>query len=250
MIETAIQTILPTALYKLLKLLPLRSWQFITQADQRLADYGLTALHAHRALYPTLSPAQAQECGDMLGPLRLSLDQDTGLPMSDAQIAGNLATYILAGADTTPAALSFITWELARRADVYAKLRGELEAAAREAGLAEGEDWRFEQLKELPYLAAVVKEGLRRYPPTVMPMTRVVPREGLQLSPAAGGEMLEAGTYVCASPWNLQMDATVFPEPERFEPERWLSATEEERKRMEESWMPFGLGVRACQGKL
>ncbi|EJT99327.1 cytochrome P450 [Dacryopinax primogenitus] len=263
MLQTALRTVLPAWVCAVLCWLPGVGWTM--RADERLAEYGLAALEAHRVLYPAPS---SSETGDMLTPLRRSLDS-SGQALSDRAIAGNLATYILAGADTTPSALTFITWELARRPDIYAKLREVLERTVREGGMTEGEEWTYERLKECTYLAAVVKEGLRCYPPTVMPMTRVVPPEGFRLSAQPGeksGQVaLEPGTLVCASAWTGHYDPLVFDQPGRFDPGRWLvrdrpadGLGEEEWKesekkrleRMEECWMPFGVGVRKCQGRL
>jgi len=57
-----------------------------------------------------------------------------------------------------------------------------------------------------------------------------------------GGYQLPAGVNVGVSSYELHLDPTIFPEPEKFLPERWINPTDE----MQRDWIPFGMGSRAC----
>jgi cytochrome P450 len=63
------------------------------------------------------------------------------------------------------------------------------------------------------------------------------------------GHYLPPGTIVGTQAWSMHKNPAVFPEPERFSPERWLDDTEPWRSLREEHLMPFGLGSRACVGQ-
>ena len=91
----------------------------------------------------------------------------------------------------------------------------------------------------LPYLSAVIKEGLRiaKANPTRMP--RIVGPGGLHVD---GAPFIPAGARVGACTMRLHFNPEVFPNPDSFEPERWLQATEE----MQRDSIPFGLGPRQC----
>ncbi|RYP72847.1 hypothetical protein DL769_004362 [Monosporascus sp. CRB-8-3] len=101
----------------------------------------------------------------------------------------------------------------------------------------------------MPFLRAVVKEGLRLGMANPTRLTRVVPKgPGLRV----GDILLPPGTIVGCAAYNLHHNAEVFPEPFAFRPERWLDdGTDRGLRRpgMEKSMMPFGAGSRACIGK-
>jgi cytochrome P450 len=91
----------------------------------------------------------------------------------------------------------------------------------------------------LPYLSAVVKEGLRISMANPTQLRRIVSAGGLQVPSLP---FIPAGTSVGLSPYTLHFNAEVFPDPHKFAPERWLEPTE---KMLRDS-IPFGLGPRQC----
>ena len=93
-------------------------------------------------------------------------------------------------------------------------------------------------IQTLPYLRGVIKEGLRLAMANPSRLPRVVPESGWKF----GGFHFPAGTNVGVAAFEVHQDRTVFPEPEKFLPERWLNPTAE----MQRNWMPFGNGTRAC----
>lgn len=95
-----------------------------------------------------------------------------------------------------------------------------------------------EDLQALPYLTAVVKEGLRVSMANPTRLPRVVPTGGWTFK----GTLFPAGSIVGCSGYELHFNADVFTEPRKFIPERWLEPTEA----MFKYWFAFGAGSRAC----
>ncbi|KAL8669354.1 MAG: hypothetical protein Q9168_006046 [Polycauliona sp. 1 TL-2023] len=134
----------------------------------------------------------------------------------------------LGGADTVGNSLAYIYWALAANPDVYSRLRKEVQDNA--ASQAD--------IQTLPYLTGVVKEGLRLSYGLAIRLPRVVPKQGWTFD----GYYLPKGTNVGISAFQLHRNAKVFPEPQKFLPERWSEATAE----MNRDWVPFGTGARSC----
>ncbi|KAI1857650.1 hypothetical protein JX265_011065 [Neoarthrinium moseri] len=107
--------------------------------------------------------------------------------------------------------------------------------------------------QSLPYLRAVVREGLRFGMANPARLTRIVPTESASLT--INGYHLPAGTRVGAEAYAFHHNPTVYPEPFAFQPERWLPRAEEDsrdvqaRRVRERDAFPFGLGSRACLGR-
>jgi cytochrome P450 len=95
-----------------------------------------------------------------------------------------------------------------------------------------------EDIQGLPYLSAIVKEGLRISMANPTRLPHVVPVGGWMFK----GTFFPAGTIVGCSGYELHFNETVFSEPRKFMPERWLNATED----MSKHWFAFGAGSRAC----
>ncbi|TFK51109.1 cytochrome P450 [Heliocybe sulcata] len=150
------------------------------------------------------------------------------------EIASEIMDQVVAGIDTTGDALCFLMWHLSlpEAAPIQERLRTELHQNASAS------------VDDLPYLDAVVQEGLRVYGPAPISFPRVVPDEGRVLD----GYFLPAGTVVSCQPWTLhRFDTATFPDPEAFIPERWLE--EEGRLERNRLFFAFGGGGTGCIGK-
>jgi cytochrome P450 len=172
---------------------------------------------------------------DLLSHL-IALQDEEGKGLSDEQIRDEAMTLFLAGHETTALALTYTFHLLATDPDAYARL---LEEIDRVLG---GRAPTHEDAANLPYTGAVVREGLRLYPP--------VWTIGRQVAPAdleVAGLRLSAGTQVLMSQWVVQRDERWFRAPERFRPERWLSGECAELPRF--AYFPFGGGPRVCVGQ-
>jgi cytochrome P450 len=151
--------------------------------------------------------------------LLLQARHEDGRAMSDAELRDELATLLAAGHETTATSLAWALERLVRHPDKLRRLAEEADA---------GED---------EYADAVAKETLRLRP--VLPI--VVRR--LQQPMEIGGRLLPAGASVAPCIYLVHRRPDVYPEPERFHPERFL-----ERPAGTYTWIPFGGGVRRCLG--
>jgi cytochrome P450 len=151
--------------------------------------------------------------------LLLQASHEDGRPMSDRELRDELMTLLVAGHETTATALSWAIELLARHPAELARLESEVEAGGDE------------------YLDAVIKETLRLRPVIALVLRKLV--EPMEI----GGHLLPAGVSVAPSIYLVHRDPEIYPEPERFRPERFL-----ERPPGTYTWIPFGGGVRRCLG--
>lgn len=129
---------------------------------------------------------------------------------------------------------------------VYSSLQAEIDAAVREGRISHPVVTDREA-RTLPYLQAVVKEGLRIWPPGAGLLVKQVPPEG----DTANGCFLPGGTDIGINTWAVMRNTEVFGEDgDIFRPERWLEATPEQLAKMEKSheWV-WGYGKYVCLGK-
>jgi cytochrome P450 len=143
-------------------------------------------------------------------------------------------TLFLAGHDTTAAALTWTWYLLATHPAVAERLRDELDAVLGDR------DPTPEDCPSLAYVGMVFEEALRLYPP----IGRIGRRPVREYS--IGGRRVRAGAAVFLSPFVTQRDPRWWPEPERFEPERWTPEAVAARPRY--AAFPFGAGPRSCIG--
>jgi cytochrome P450 len=164
---------------------------------------------------------------------------------------------IMAGSDTTATALRSIMLYLITHPRILLKLRAEVDAAA-STGLAAVPPGIVtdECLKNMPYLQAVVREGLRIHPPVTDVVPKKVPDGGDTIVLDGKTYHLPSGTNIGYNAWGLHHDKTIFGEDAKiFRPERWLLEGNDESsvKRLAEmrrtTEMIFGYGKYQCLGK-
>lgn len=169
---------------------------------------------------------------DLLTQLLRAVDED-GTSMGDRQIRDEILTLFIAGHETTATGLAWALYLLVKHPECYRRARAEVDA------IAPGR-LRFEHLQALPYCTRVFKEALRLYPPVYL-----VGRQAIRPVQVAGYQ-LPTGCVVQISAYILHRSARLWPEPERFDPERFTP--EAERARPRGAFMPFGDGPRSCIG--
>lgn len=165
----------------------------------------------------------------------LSRLSDKSWDLESLSIAAECLDHMAAGIDTTGDALCFLMWELSqpRSRRFQERLQGEL----RGAGAAEGWD-------KLPYLDAVVMEGLRCFPAIPMSLPRYVPKGGRTID----GHFIPERTIVSSQAYSVhRIDETVFAAPGLFDPGRWLVREGDAERRR--SFFAFANGGRGCVGK-
>ncbi len=168
---------------------------------------------------------------DLLARL-LRAQGDDGAKMSDRQVRDEVLTLFLAGHETTATALAWAVHCLCKNPAVYEQVQAEVDALAGEPTFAD--------LSRLPLTLRVFKEALRLYPPVPL-FTRQAREEA-----TIDGVTVRRNDVVLVSPWALHRRADLWPDPERFDPDRFLP--ERESKRSRYAWLPFGAGARVCIG--
>jgi cytochrome P450 len=180
--------------------------------------------------------AGGEDRGDLLSMLLMAQDTEgDGTGMSDAQLRDEALTIFLAGHETTANALTWTWYVLSQHPDVEARLHAEIDSALG------GRRPMFEDLQNLPYTRMVLSESMRLYPPAW-----AIGRRALKSFNALGYEV-SAGSVVLMSQYIMHRDERFFPEPERFDPERWTAESQAQRPKF--SYFPFGGGARVCIGE-
>ncbi|MED6133677.1 hypothetical protein PIB30_030316 [Stylosanthes scabra] len=157
----------------------------------------------------------------------------------DTIIKAHVMNLILAGTETTSTTM---TWILA----VLMNNNHSLKKAQQEISLHVGKDRKVEasDLKNLTYLQAIFKETLRLYPPTPL----LLPH-GASSDCNINGYFVPKGADVFLNVWKLHRDPSIWSEPERFSPERFINGDGEvDNEGHHFEYIPFGLGRRACPG--
>jgi cytochrome P450 len=150
-----------------------------------------------------------------------------------------------AGSDTTAITLSSIFYHLMTHPASYRRLQAEIDDAAR-TGLI-SDPVTFSQAQQLPYLQAVIKEGLRIHTAPGLPMPRIVPAEGTTIA----GRFIPGGSTVGINAWVAHHNTNVYgADAASWRPERWLEIESAGRAaEVERYFFGFGMGSRTCIGK-
>ncbi|CAG9994364.1 unnamed protein product [Clonostachys byssicola] len=166
-------------------------------------------------------------------------------------IASDMFSHNGAAHETSGNTLGFLYYEMSRRPDVQKKLRSELLTLTPPLKfpqhLSEGQELDIPLPKDvdaLPYLEAVIMETLRLYPPVPGAQPRTVP-EPCSLG---GYDEIPAGTTVQSYAYSLHRTPEVFPDPETWNPDRWVNASPAELSNMRRWFWAFGSGGRMCIG--
>jgi cytochrome P450 len=166
---------------------------------------------------------------DLLGLLIAARDSD-GSSLSRQEIRDEIATFLVAGHETTAMAL---TWSLALLS-AYPQARQRLEDEV-DAVLGDGPA----DPDKLPWTTAVISEAMRLYPPAwTLERTAVADDD-------VCGTPVPAGSMVAVLPYLIHRNPAVWPNPAGFDPARFLPGAPERHRY---AWLPFGGGKRGCIG--
>ncbi|CAK7213413.1 hypothetical protein SEUCBS140593_001841 [Sporothrix eucalyptigena] len=160
--------------------------------------------------------------------------------ITDRELNTHAFGNITAGADTTAIAMRTIMFNVAKNPAVYRALCHEIRDEAKLTLPVS-----YAAASALPYLDAVIKESLRIHPPNGVMYCRTVPAGGATIC----GKFLPGGTEVGVSPWVVHYDEELFPEPEKFHPERWLAPDDGLVALRKRSIFAFSAGSHTCLGK-
>src|SRR2546423_2043810 len=193
----------------------------VAQLDKTV--YGIIAQHR----------ARGTDSGDLLSMLMAARDED-GSRMSDKQLRDEVLTFLLAGHETTALSMTW-TWHLlSQHPEVEQKLHDELDRVLSDRVP------QFSDLPALPFTERVIKESMRLYPPAWSLARTVVSDFELR------GYRIPAGANVVMSQWIMHRHPAYFPDPEKFDPDRWLLDRSQKLPRF--AYFPFGGGPRQWIG--
>uniref|UniRef100_A0AAR5Q4F4 Cytochrome P450 n=1 Tax=Dendroctonus ponderosae TaxID=77166 RepID=A0AAR5Q4F4_DENPD len=161
-------------------------------------------------------------------------------PLTSTEFVAQMHLFFEAGFETTGSTQTFALYELATNPDIQNRLRVEINTVLNKFNGTVG----YDAITEMKYLDQVINETLRKYP--VFP---ILPRlcENNYRIPNSN-VTIEKGTLVMVTNLGIHYDPEYYPDPMRFDPERFTS--ENKAKRPFCSFMPFGEGQRSCVGKL
>lgn len=179
--------------------------------------------------------AQKTEKSEDAFQLLIESKYDDGSHLSAHEITGMLIGTIFAGHHTTAGTAAWTLLELARRPEQLNLVLKELDTHFGVDG-----EVTFQSLREIPALESTIKEVLRLHPPLIFLIRKVMKDFHFK------GYTVKAGKYVCASPRVSHRIADVFPDPEKFDPDRYSEARQEDAKPF--SWIAFGGGKHKCTG--
>jgi cytochrome P450 len=160
---------------------------------------------------------------DLLSTLMLARDEDTGESMNDRQLRDELMVFFLAGHESSALALTWTLSLLSRNPEVEVKLREELRTQS-----------------DGPYLKAVIQESMRVNPPLWSVARQALGDDDL------GGYRIRKGDNLLFPPFLIHRDPRFWPEPLKFQPERFMSPRSDSI--LKHTYFPFGGGPRVCIG--
>lgn len=175
-----------------------------------------------------------EEHEDLLGMFMAARDEETGAMMDDKQLRDEVATMLIAGHETTAVTLGWVFYFLAQYPEVRAKLEEEL------ARVLSGRIPTIDDLPQLTYTYQIIDEAMRLYPPAY-----AISRWG-QEPDTIGGYDVPANAVLTLSPYLTHRLEEFWPEPLKFDPERFAAGMEQSRPR--HAYIPFGAGPRQCIG--
>jgi cytochrome P450 len=199
------------------------------RARIRLDESVLRIIQERRA-----SSGDSGDTGDLLSMLLAAKDED-GTGMSDIELRDEAMTIFLAGHETTANALMWTWYAISQTPEVEKKLHAVVDS------VLEGRVPTLDDVPRLKYVEMVFAEGLRLYPPVW-----IVGRRAIN-DCEIGGWQVPAQSIVLLSQYVTQRDARFFPDPEKFDPERWTQEAGAARPKY--SYFPFSSGSRQCLGE-
>ena len=172
--------------------------------------------------------------GNLLDMLMAVRDVDTGEGMTDRQLRDEVVTIFTAGHETTAVLLTWAFYLLASHPDAEGHVLAELDEVLsdRQPG--------FQDVPRLTYTRRVFDETLRLYPPAWITNRELLEEDILC------GYRIPAGSFVAISPWVIHRLPHYWPDPERFDPDRFLPECSAGRPKF--AYLPFGGGPHQCIG--
>ncbi|WIM88347.1 cytochrome P450 [Candidatus Mycobacterium wuenschmannii] len=170
---------------------------------------------------------------DFLGLVLAARDQATGQHLSRSEVLEQSATFLAAGHETTATAMAWFWHLLSQNPEARARMLDEVDA------VLDGRTPGYEDVDRLPWTRACFSEAMRIHPPVYLSMRRATADDDLN------GYHIPRGTIVVVLTHRLHRNPEFWPEPECFDPSRFLCAAADRPKA---AYVPFGGGRRICIG--
>lgn len=199
----------------------------------------LRSRRAIKFLRRTIDNAVRERCasnsgGDDVLALLLAARDTGGNPIEKQLLVDEILALTLTASDTPTIALTWTLYYMMTHPETYARLTAEATEVLRGGAVTK------ENIGSLRYALQVYKESLR-----LTPVAPILMRTALQET-ALGGYRIPKGTVVLISPYALHRRTEIYPQPDRFDPERF--SPENERKLPKYAFLPFGAGPHMCIG--
>jgi cytochrome P450 len=176
-----------------------------------------------------------EEHFDFLSMFMLSRDRESDAPMADKELIDEVLTLIVAGHETTAAALTWAWYLLSSHEEAAVGLAAEADRMSAQGVLG------LDAAESMSFTHQVLQEALRLYPPGWLLTRRAIEADEL------GGFPIAPRTDVFISPYMLHRHPEFWSDPELFKPERFAGVDAEERHRF--AYIPFAVGPRHCIGE-
>jgi cytochrome P450 len=171
---------------------------------------------------------------DLLSVMLDARDPETGDVMSDRQLRDETITFVLAGHETTAVALTWTWYLLAQHPEIEKAVREEVDR------VLAGRHPTADNLPQLELTRRCVQEAMRLYPPLWGSARQALAPDRI------GGFDIPTGAYVSLVPWMTHLDERFWPDPKRYDPDRFLPDAVAARPRF--AYVPFSGGPRQCIG--
>lgn len=200
----------------------------------RNVEYSRALKILNDTIYPLVADRRKNPKDDLLGMMLEVRDVDTGEGMSDQQARDEVVTIFFAGHETAAATMSWAFYLLSQHPEVEERMRAEVKT------LLNGRLPTFAELPKLTYMQQFLNEVLRLYPAAYLFAREAVVDDLLD------GYPIPANTLIFISPFVTHRDPKYWPDPERFDPDRFTS--EQVASRSRHVYYPFGEGPHLCIG--
>ena len=200
----------------------------------RNVEYNRALKVLNDTIYPLIEDRRKNLEDDLLGMMLEMRDADTGEGMSDQQARDEVVTIFFAGHETTAATMAWAFYLLSQHPEIEERARAEVK------GVLNGRQPAFADLPKFVYLQQVINEVLRLYPAAYL-----FAREAM-VDDQLDGYPIPANTLIFITPFVNHHDPKYWPDPERFDPERFTS--EQVASRPRHIYYPFGEGPHLCLG--
>jgi cytochrome P450 len=210
---------------------------FLSQDSTRDLSVVMKVRHLRELLMTIIGGRRAGKTSRYFDFLSMYLEatDKQGQRFSDAELLDELITLIVAGFETSANTLNWVWYLVAKHADVEARL---IEEARREVPAVSSIS--ADSLADMQYTQQVLEETLRLYPPVWLFTRRSTESDELDEFD------VPPGTDIYLSPFVLHRTAHYWPEPDRFDPDRFAPADQPKKDR---PFFPFSLGPRRCLGE-